>query len=122
MKNNLPQEYNNGFLYKIKSFFKNLFHMNKEIKNDDTSTNQTNIEINEDNKAFVNELKVDNNVSTNTSISDEEKEDTIFKRIEENPDLLNDLSIEKLAEIERIYDKKISELDANINKISSQNV
>ena len=122
MKNNLPQEYNNGFLYKIKSFFKNLFHMNKEITNDDTSTNQTNIEINEDNKAFVNELKVDNNVSTNTSISDEEKEDTIFKRIEENPDLLNDLSIEKLAEIERIYDKKISELDANINKISSQNV
>ena len=122
MKNNLPQEYNNGFLYKIKSFFKNLFHMNKEIKNDDTSINQTNIEINEDNKAFVNELKVDNNVSTNTSISDEEKEDTIFKRIEENPDLLNDLSIEKLAEIERIYDKKISELDANINKISSQNV
>ncbi len=122
MKNNLPQEYNKGFLYKIKSFFKSLFHRNKEIKNNDTSTNQTNIEINEDNKAFVNELKVDNNVSTNTSISDEEKEDTIFKRIEENPDLLNDLSIEKLAEIERIYDKKISELDANINKISSQNV
>ena len=117
MKNSLPQEYNNGFFYKIKIFFRNLFHKNKEIIKDDTSVSQTKTKIVKDNRDFVNELKVDSNVSINFA----EKEDAILQRIEENPDLLNDLSLEKLDEIEKIYDEKIAKLDANINKISIQN-
>ena len=120
MENNLPKQYKKGFINTIKEFFFNLFHKKTDIQ-DNSEIKESEIIKNDNNKSsFINELKVDNNIQNN-SLNNNKGID-IIERIENNPDLLNELTIEKLNEIEKIYDDRIDFLDMKINELSKQTV
>lgn len=103
MKNNLPQKYNKGLLYKIKEFFRNLFNKpeskhitNEEISNYDISVKNNSItELREEQKK-------------------EQLKEDIVTQIDKNPSLIEKLSIERLKELDNIYVEKIKERDIEI--------
>ena len=107
---NLPAKRDDGIFARIKSFFSNVFGKNKNLMIDEKIKNEkltTNI-INESRNDFLNEFRTVGNqnvmVDDNTNIYD------MIRAIEKNPNLLNDVSVQKLKSIERYYDKKIINL------------
>ncbi len=97
---NLPIEPENGFIGKIKKFFRNIFGKKEHLNVVDT-----------------NEKKID--VSNKTSVFEEmqrqskklENEEFIIYQTVKNPELIKNLSEDKKKKLEELYDKKIREND-----------
>lgn len=109
MENNLPQKYNEGIFSKIRNFFLKLFKKKSNIVD-----NQPIIQPKEINKNPISMLRKENE-------NNKEKEQ-LLNQIEENTELINSWSIERLLKLEKIYDEKITKYDNEIAKIKGQSV
>ena len=91
---------NDGFFYKIKTFFKNIFHKNKTL---DYSENK----------------KISNNFDENIIIKDNPEKVRLLNLQEmyRNKELSeNTLSTEDIQKLNKLYDEQIHELQKKINQ------
>ena len=93
--NNLPQRYN--LIYHIKNFFYNLFNRKRKIP----VSNIENSPPSEEKNLFTDRLKDD--------IRKRMVKQKLIEEIEDNPNVLNSLSLERLEQIENMYDEIIKE-------------
>ena len=114
MANNnlLPTVKRNGLLNKIKIFFRSIFYKQpKTIQEPEESVKQ----IDSNSKSsFKEELKVE--IDTEATAKKRELE-YIVEKIEENPKLLNKLSIEQLENVDEYYTEELQKVDKEINKL-----
>ena len=107
---NLPIKSDNTFFNKIKNWFKNKFYKNQENK---AITNSETISIQNDSEeqknSFINQY--------NTAIQERKvsKED-VRKAVENNPLILNQMSLQQLNVLEEYYDELIKKESGNKNK------
>ena len=104
MNNNLPMKAETGFINKIKNFFKKLLYKNNtdKVEVQENVTIEKNIE---DGKVeFRKSIKID---VDNSNLQQEFAREELYKNTRNNPELLQDLSIEQLEELNNYYDKKI---------------
>lgn len=108
MESNLPEQYKEGIFSKIKKFFLKIFGKNNKIPkevNDISGSNKT--------------KKVKQNTKNSIEIMKEENkkirgQEEILSQIEENPELINDWSIDNLLKLAKIYDEKIEKCQKEI--------
>lgn len=103
MKENSLQKYNEGFFHKIKAFFRNLFGIaeGKRIKNEEISYYDMPVKNN-----YISELRKENKKG--------QLKDDIVARVDQNPELLEKLPLERLKELDNIYIEKIKERNIEI--------
>ena len=105
MNENLPVKQNNSIFGKIKNFFRSLFY--KEKKEDIQNKTVLNSEIIDKNKnQFQNSIKIE----VNNDFMKDKKREELLDKIEENPEMLNDMSTEKLLKLESYYLESIAKL------------
>lgn len=115
MKNNDMIEYKEGFIFKIKRFFNNIF---KKTKKQEVSEFQSNIsdesvvDFNKVENEFFNNIKVD--PSNVDKVVDKKK---FLEYIDENVEALKMLSIDRLRKLKEYYDGVIEENDKIIEKL-----
>jgi len=109
-------EYKENFITRIVNFFKRTFGRNKiesaYIQKDNVA--EIAKEEKEENKDFVNSIKVDAETVNPTM----EKE-MFLEKIKGNEELLNMLSIDRLKRLEKYYDGVIAENDEKIKKLKA---
>lgn len=116
MNNNLPIKKENSIIFKIKTFFRKIF--NKEdftYKINNLDSESKNISDDKMEGNFGDNLKVE---VSNEYVKELKKNDFIDE-IEKNPDLLYNLSIDRLKKLEDYYDELIEkdkEILSNIKK------
>ena len=119
MMNNLPVKKKVSFIEKVKSFVLNLFN----IKKDNIIEEDKQIPI-------IKEIKTNNFVETikaevnNDFIIEREKDkerEEFLNKIEENPNLLYELSEEKLIKLEKYYDELIEKETLKLEKLKKAN-
>lgn len=117
MNNNEMIEYKEGFISKIKNFFKKLFGKQEEQHNyiqKEKNINEIKEVRQEKQDSFINEIKVD------TKIVDSVIEKKNFlEEINGNEDALNMLSIERLQKLEKYYDNIIEQNNEKIKKLKA---
>lgn len=104
MNNNLPIKKEYSIIFRIKNFFRKLF--NKEDSNysiNDSDSENKNIYDDKMEGNFGDNLKVE---VSNEYVKEITKNDFIDE-IEKNPDLLYNLSIDRLKKLEKYYDELI---------------
>ena len=116
MNTNLPMKKKNGFIDKIKNFFKKLF--NKKDNNNNLEQTSNLIE---------DEIKVEYNTKSNfqdsikVEVKDEYsnnlKREEFLKEVESNPSLLYELPIDKLEKLEKYYDESIAKYVEKLSKL-----
>ena len=114
MENNnlLPTNKANGFLNKIKMFFKSIFNKSVElVETTDKKVEQIN---NKSQNNFLQNLKQDTDID-NLPVEE------IVKNIEENPEILNTLTIEQLENVNEYYAKQIEKVEQEINRLKKHN-
>ena len=104
MKNNDMIEYKEGFIFKIKRFFNNIF---KKSKKQEVSEFQSNIS-----DESVNNIKVDS--SNVDKVVDKKK---FLEYIDGNVEALKMLSIDRLRKLKEYYDGVIEENNKIIEKL-----
>ena len=107
--NNLPIKAKSGLIGKIRTFFRKIFYKPKDIENTNYSFNSNNREEFKD--KIVTEI--------NNEYLRKIKRDTYIKQIEEDPDLLYNLPLEKIERIGEYYKelvKKEEEENQKLNK------
>lgn len=115
MKNNDMIEYKEGFIFKIKRFFNNIF---KKSKKQEVSEFQSNIsdesvvDFNKVENEFFNNIKVD--PSNVDKVVDKKK---FLEYIDGNVEALKMLSIDRLRKLKEYYDGVIEENDKIIEKL-----
>lgn len=115
MENNnlLPAKKQNGFLSKIKIFFKSIIGKKSEKEQYyDENVEQNNADIME--SKFLDSLK------ENTDIESASKKETIeyiVDTIEKNPQTLSNLTTEQLEDVNEYYTEKIEKVDEEITKL-----
>ena len=115
MKNNDMIEYKEGFIFKIKRFFNNIF---KKSKKQEVSEFQSNIsdesvvDFNKVENEFFNNIKVD--PSNVDKVVDKKK---FLEYIDGNVDALKMLSIDRLRKLKEYYDGVIEENNKIIEKL-----
>lgn len=115
MKNNDMIEYKEGFIFKIKRFFNNIF---KKSKKQEVSEFQSNIsdesvvDFNKVENEFFNNIKVDS--SNVDKVVDKKK---FLEYIDGNVEALKMLSIDRLRKLKEYYDGVIEENDKIIEKL-----
>ena len=115
--NSLLVKEDDGFLKKIKRFFKNLLKRNN-IKESNTELEYSNTnEIKNSNEDFSHNLSEQTNIE---EIRKKEKIQEIIDIIEKEPKTLDNLTIDKLKIIDNYYDEKIQEADEKIKKLKSK--
>ena len=108
----LPREYNDGlFLRFLKGVNKHSEKTNEIATENINDSLQPKGEVTKKNSIDI--MRKDNKTNR-------EKEYVLFK-IEENPELINNWSTEKLKKLEKIYDEKIAEYDIEISRLKRQN-
>ena len=108
----LPREYNDGlFLRFLKGVNKHSEKTNEIATENINDSLQPKGEVTKKNSIDI--MRKDNKTNR-------EKEYVLFK-IEENPELINNWSTEKLKKLEKIYDEKIAEYDIEIARLKRQN-
>lgn len=111
MKNKLPIKYKDNLFVKIKKFFSNV------LKNNSTATEQVKvikeneIEINTNESEFDKIKLASNRVKI--------KEDILIL-VEKNPKLIETLSIDKLKELNKMYDEIIERNDRKIKRLKRE--
>lgn len=108
MENKQLVEYKEGFISKVRKFFKNLFGKDKHDYSYAQDVNNVN-KTNED--RFLNDIKVDNNI-----VSKEINLKKFLQEIDGNEEALNNLSIDRLRKLEKYYDNVIKENEKKIIK------
>lgn len=115
MKNNDMIEYKEGFIFKIKRFFNNIF---KKSKKQEVSEFQSNIsdesvvDFNKVENEFFNNIKVD--PSNVDKVVDKKK---FLEYIDGNVEALKMLSIDRLRKLKEYYDGVIEENNKIIEKL-----
>lgn len=112
MKNNLPQKYEESFMFKVKRFFKNLFgkkNIQKEEINSIAKEEKREICLKE------NSIEKMKKVSKRAHL-----EEDILKTVEKNPDLIGNLTIPQLVKLNQMYDKIIEENNRKIQSLRSK--
>ena len=115
MKNNDMIEYKEGFIFKIKRFFNNIF---KKSKKQEVSEFQSNIsdesvvDFNKVENDFFNNIKVD--PSNVDKVVDKKK---FLEYIDGNVEALKMLSIDRLRKLKEYYDGVIEENNKIIEKL-----
>ena len=115
MNNNLPTVYDNSLFGKIKTFFRNIF-AKKQVENIQEEKVEEQPVVEEvDNKKvqFQESIKAE----TNNEYAKEMKREEILDKIENNPDILNNLSIEKLEKIEELLEESIKQQEDKLAKL-----
>lgn len=127
---NLPDKVRNNFLHKFKNFFANLFRK-EEKKNDggdNTEIHPSMTSIDEKQEQFVTEdTKSKDNVVENTldisdipfaeyrkEMNDKKAKEDIIKLIDKNPNVLYQLSNERIEQLILLYEEEINKLDIQI--------
>ena len=115
MNNNLPlKKEREGVLYKIKLFFEKIFSKkdnNNEILPNDKLVVNSNFS---DKKENFNEY-LTKTVNNNSNLIQNMDKSSLTKEFEKNPELLNNLSYERLKKLHAHYDAEISDLKNSIN-------
>lgn len=111
MTSKLPIKYKDGLFSKIKMFFSNLFQKKPIIDKSIKEIKENKLDINSKETEF-NKMKV----SSNKVMIKEE----ILTLIEKNPELIDTLSIEKLKELDSMYDEIIEKNDRKIRKLKRE--
>lgn len=116
--NELPKKYKNSFFIYIKKFFAGIFRKKQEQVTD----KMNDIEQKVDMKTKQVESTEDKNELEKMKVLSNEiklKED-IISLIEKNPALLDTLSIERLEELEKMYDMIIEKNEMKIKKLKRE--
>lgn len=111
MESKLPVKYENNFFSKFKKFFINIFNKNSSV-----------IESNEVIKEVTPQVVTKENEFSKMKMASNKvklKED-ILTMIEKNPQLLETLSIDKLKELDRMYDEIIEKNDRKIKQLKRE--
>ena len=116
MSNKEMVKYKEGFIFKIKNFFKRIFGKSEEQYNNEAKSIELNNENNEQNK-FFDDLKID---ADDVNVVIEKKE--FFKKIEGNEEALRMLSIDRLKKLEKYYDSIIEQNNEKIRKLKKSSV
>ena len=111
MISKLPIKYKDGLFSKIKIFFSNILKKNSIIFET--------IEEDEHNKVGINSKETEFDKIKVASNKVKIKDD-ILTLIENNPELINTLSIDKLKQLDSMYDEIIEENDRKINKLKRE--
>ena len=112
MKNNLPTKYEESFISRIKNFFANLF--SKKTKEEVVEQIEKEEKIEEVKKDEMSQKDIFSQMKEESKKINL-KED-IFNMVNNNPELLDTLTLEQLEEINKMYDQKIEEKEKKINK------
>lgn len=107
----LPIKYKNGLFNRIKIFFNNIFKKKPIINENIEDIKENKVEINPKENEFY-KMKV---ASNKVKIKND-----ILTLIDNNPELINTLPIEKLKALEGIYDEMIEENDRKIKKLKRE--
>ncbi len=100
---------------KIKLFFKSLFYKEtKKVEEPEKIINETNQNKTSFIENLVNQTDIDN-------ACEKDALEYIVEEIENNPASLDNLSTEKLEDINNYYDKKIQEVDKELCKLKNNN-
>lgn len=115
MKNNDMIEYKEGFIFKIKRFFNNIF---KKSKKQEVSEFQSNIS----DKSVVDFNKVENEFFNNIKVDPSNVDKVVDKKkfleyIDGNVEALKMLSIDRLRKLKEYYDGVIEENNKIIEKL-----
>lgn len=116
--NELPKKYKNSFFIYIKKFFAGIFRKKQE----QVTYKMNDIEQKVDMKTKQVESTEDKNELEKMKVLSNEiklKED-IISLIEKNPALLDTLSIERLEELEKMYDMIIEKNEMKIKKLKRE--
>lgn len=107
MENKLPEKYESNFFSNIRRFFSSIFR--KKAVEEDKEV-----------KTAVKSLRPkENSIESMKELSNKAKlKEDIMEIVEKNPELLRKLSIEKLEELDKMYDKVIAENDMKIKQLS----
>ncbi len=127
MNNNLPAEINNNIFKRFINFIKNIFIKTKEVDVEkvlekyDKINEKENIEPT---KEFLEEIRINGIEEKAKELIDEklkkEKMKEIINIIENNPEKLEELDVQKLETINNYYDEKILELDREIEELKTK--
>jgi len=111
MENKLPIKYEDVFFSKIKKFFCNVFKKKSVTMEQFEVIKQDKIEINT-NESDFDKMKV---ASNRVRI----KEDILIL-VEKNPALIENLSLDKLKELDKMYDEIIEKNDRKIKQLKRE--
>jgi len=112
MNENLPKKEDKGFFRKIKNLFMKLFYQpNSKSDFEEITLKEDNIQK----EKFEKELKIEND----GYVSDIKRKE-FLKEIEENPDLLYDLSNEKLEKLNEYYKELIKYNKLEVEKLEKE--
>lgn len=113
VNNLLPDTKKGGFFNRLKLFFISItFKRDKLIQEHDDIANRENVE--NKGSSFMDNLKANTDVE---KTCEEETLGFIVKKVEENPQVLDNLTIEQLENVNEYYNEKIQEVNNEINKI-----
>ena len=117
MKNELlPTVQKDNIIKKIINFLKKLFKKEKvEIKNYVEETN----DISEEKNKFLKDIKLPEEKIK--EIRDEKEQLELINKIEKDSNILNELSLEKLNQINKYYDKLIEKEKLKLKKLTQNN-
>lgn len=118
MNNNGMIEYKEGFISKIKNFFKRLFGKQEDQYNyiEEQPISKIKEESKEKQDNFINDIKVDTKVVDKVS-----QKRNFLEEIDGNEEALNMLSIERLQKLEKYYDSIIEQNNEKIRKLKAAN-
>ena len=119
MANNnlLPDTKKIGFLNKIKQIFRSIFYKeSKSIQDTEKTIKPVNDDISQ--SSFIESLKEKTDIKNGC---EKDALESIVEIIEENPQKIDNLTVEELEDINDYYNEKIHEVDKEINKIKKTN-
>ena len=110
MNDNLPKKYNNNIFSKIIVFVKNIFKSKKK----DLKEIEIEIEKNKIDTGFIERMKVNE-----TYINVEEEKRRLMSKFNENPKLLENLSINRLEMVLKYYQEDNEKKKETIKKLTT---
>lgn len=114
MSSNLTSKYEKSYIYRIRRFILGLFNRNKKMETIE------NIEVNKD-KKVKEKVESINTFSQMKEMSKKSKlKEEILSMIEDNPNLIETLSVVQLEELKNMYTVLIEEKDRKIRKIKRE--
>ncbi len=113
MNENLPMKVENKFFNKIKNFFRKIFGFSSNYNN----RGITNNDYNQEDSQFLNSIKVEENNEYLKEKSREMKREELLNKIDDNPEIIKDLSEEKLKKIKELYLESIKSYEEKIAKL-----
>lgn len=113
MNNNLPIKRENSVILKIKNFFRRVFGKKEPIETINYKDEKINISNQQDKQHFGEDIKI----SVSNDYLNEIKRNDFVDEIEKNPDLLYNLSIDRLKKLENYYDDLIMKDKEELTKL-----